>query len=124
MNLQEIKNQYDAAVEAAKKSGQDASKEVFKEFFEQFPEVDKIQWTQYTPYFNDGDACTFGVNKPDFILDDGNVVSSWYGDGKKYVTDSLRALFGFELLMESVFGDHVEVTVTRQGIEIDEYDHD
>lgn len=38
-----------------------ALQEVYQEFFEQCPEVDKIQWCQYTPYFNDGDPCTFNV---------------------------------------------------------------
>lgn len=32
----------------------------FKEVFERFPIVEKIEWTQYTPYFNDGDTCEFG----------------------------------------------------------------
>lgn len=26
-----------------------------------YPGVENIYWTQYTPYFNDGDPCTFGV---------------------------------------------------------------
>lgn len=38
--------------------------EEFKSFFERFPEVREIVWTQYTPYFNDGDPCTFGVSEP------------------------------------------------------------
>lgn len=25
--------------------------------------VEAVRWTQYTPYFNDGDACTFGVGQ-------------------------------------------------------------
>lgn len=35
---------------------------IFKEFFERNPEVNVIYWTQYTPYFNDGDPCYFSVN--------------------------------------------------------------
>ena len=34
-------------------------KEEFKEFFKKVPEVKVIKWTQYTPYFNDGDPCEF-----------------------------------------------------------------
>lgn len=36
-------------------------------FFEETP-VQAAVWTQYTPYFNDGDECVFGVNDPFFIL--------------------------------------------------------
>lgn len=27
-----------------------------------FPEVEAVRWEQYTPYFNDGDVCTFSAN--------------------------------------------------------------
>ena len=41
-------------------------KEVFtgetKELFEKYSWLKEISWTQYTPYFNDGDACEFYVN--------------------------------------------------------------
>lgn len=30
----------------------------------------------------------------------------------------------FDLIMLSAFGDHVQVTVTREGIEVDHHDHD
>ena len=29
----------------------------FKRYFDIWPEADAFRWTQYTPYFNDGDAC-------------------------------------------------------------------
>ena len=36
----------------------DASKEIFTKY----PYLEKFSWRQYTPYFNDGDECTFRVN--------------------------------------------------------------
>lgn len=42
--------------------GEDALKELFKNFFQVHPGVEAVTWTQYTPYFNDGEPCTFGVN--------------------------------------------------------------
>jgi len=33
-----------------------------KALFEQFPDLKSFSWTQYTPYFNDGDTCEFGAN--------------------------------------------------------------
>lgn len=35
-----------------------------------YPLVEAIQWTQYTPGFNDGDPCLFGVNDLHFKLRD------------------------------------------------------
>ena len=36
-------------------------KETTKQFFDNSPGVTAIHWTQYTPYFNDGDTCVFRV---------------------------------------------------------------
>lgn len=41
---------------------------VFQEFFAKNPEFKSAEWTQYTPYFNDGDSCSFGVNEISFVL--------------------------------------------------------
>lgn len=38
-----------------------ALKEAFKDFFKEHPVVESVIWDQYTPYFNDGDTCTFSV---------------------------------------------------------------
>lgn len=38
-----------------------------KQLFEDFPDLEWFSWTQYTPYFNDGDECTFRVNS-DLII--------------------------------------------------------
>lgn len=53
-----------------KKEGKVALKAAFKELFEKHPVLLAVQWEQYTPYFNDGDSCTFGVNEmyPVFTL--------------------------------------------------------
>ncbi|MFC9995776.1 hypothetical protein [Nocardia sp. NPDC127526] len=42
-----------------------------------FPEVEAVRWTQYTPYFNDGDVCEFGT---------GEIYVKWVGqdDGGDY----------------------------------------
>ena len=38
---------------------QDHLKSLTKAFFQDNPQVTAFVWTQYTPYFNDGDECTF-----------------------------------------------------------------
>ena len=35
---------------------------MFTEIFKQAPNLKSFGWRQYTPYFNDGDSCEFGVN--------------------------------------------------------------
>ena len=34
----------------------------FKRLFEENPKLKSFGWTQYTPYFNDGDTCYFSAN--------------------------------------------------------------
>lgn len=41
-------------------------KDITKEFFDKNPGITAVRWTQYTPYFNDGDTCEFNVNDPVF----------------------------------------------------------
>lgn len=43
------------------KIGKATLTEEFKKLFEEVPELESLKWTQYTPHFNDGDACEFGV---------------------------------------------------------------
>ncbi|WP_074344742.1 hypothetical protein [Mycobacteroides abscessus] len=46
-----------------------------------FPEVVSVRWTQYTPYFNDGDACTFSVHEARTKLVDTDEDAGDYEDG-------------------------------------------
>lgn len=55
-------------------TAQELFKETTKEFFDKNPGVKCVVWTQYTPYFNDGDTCEFGVNQPTFSNADGDDV--------------------------------------------------
>jgi hypothetical protein len=43
--------------------------EIIKLFFEECPKVQAVVWSQYTPYFNDGDECVFSLNDPYFVVD-------------------------------------------------------
>lgn len=72
--LKEFKRQF-------KEKAQAAIKNEFKTFFDKHPEVGSVAWTQYTPYFNDGDTCEFGVNDFHFLPDsDESVDDSDYDD--------------------------------------------
>lgn len=130
--LKELKAAYDKKL---RDEGQAAVGEAFKEVFDKFPELQSIVWTQYTPYFNDGDTCTFSVH--DFSINFNEADASDYDHGeslyslgkdpdKKALVDSVRALRK-ELpsdVLESVFEDHVKVVATREGFKVTECDHE
>lgn len=129
------------------------------------PTIVEFGWTQYTPYFNDGDTCEFGVNGlwvkttddvewsegGDFDSYElevayehrslGQIESDWDEVARKYVNKRYegpdedrynrckeldRALQSgaFETELLKTFGDHAQVTVSKNGIEVDSYSHD
>lgn len=112
--------------------------EAVKDLFAEHPEMESFSWAQYTPYFNDGDECVFGVlgDDPDINGIDGysieprrvygkSVYEAEHGElvpAKQAVAELLNA--APEAMMKDVFGDHMKVTVTRDGITTDEYSHD
>jgi hypothetical protein len=137
-----------------------ASNKIFtdltKTIFEDHPKVNSFGWHQFTPYFNDGDTCTFSVNT-DYIYINGESVdeSDWINETKitNYGTwnrekrqyegrtevpnfnydkelvsacDEIREFlsnFDNDFFM-SQFGDHAEITITAEGVSVDEYEHD
>tara|TARA_R110000868_G_scaffold9099_1_gene46036 strand:+ start:1058 stop:1450 length:393 start_codon:yes stop_codon:yes gene_type:complete len=94
--------------------------------FQNSDELESISWTQYTPYFNDGDECTFRCNCGDLMI-----------NGEYYSTnvseETKQVVFEMEEVLRSIpdefyrelFGEHVEVTCNRDGtISVGEYEHD
>lgn len=145
--------------------GEQAIKDALKDFFAHYPAVKSIKWSQYSPFFNDGDACVFSVHEPfvEFndirylrqeVLPEYQVEQSWDSLKQEYVTrnaysdtelldrwyqsydlkedsdlaDHLcelhNSLSSIETAMEGIFGNHVEVFCTRDGITVEEYNHD
>lgn len=113
--------------------------DITKELFEEFPEMNSFSWEQYTPYFNDGDECTFSVKSYSLCINE--ISNDEISDAITYGRDSYpaqnvelvpasKAVQEFldaapEEMMEFVFGDHVTVTIKRDGtIETDECSHD
>lgn len=81
-------------------------KEITKEFFDNNPGVTGVVWTQYTPYFNDGDICEFSVgeltftNAPADELSEirwgeyeGETEGIWAADNIGYVFESDREYY-------------------------------
>jgi hypothetical protein len=141
-----------AKMRAAQEEARAVVREVFKEgaaeLFAAHPRLDSFGWTQYTPYFNDGDECVFGVHidEPDFngenSYDLGTIHKTKYEMvGGKYenvtnpdydpeLGNAFEAVREFLATFDEpdyreLFGDHKKVTVRRDGaLDIDDYEHD
>lgn len=125
---------------------------MIKPLFEKHPKIKSVKWNQYTPYFNDGDECTFSTNIYHMDVngedEDDNEALDWRikyylkGDDeyKNLLTENPKAdielyhgVEEFKALLNSIpddfykdlFGDHVSVEITADGIiEVEEYEHD
>lgn len=171
--MQTLQSRFDALIEEQRAlkakfqtEAQAMFKETMKEFFDKNPGITALKWTQYTPYFNDGDACVFSVNDVTFTnasADELENVTAWgeyegedesvwvaqnvayvLNSGSKYYVNEaarIRAAGGvdedscelinkmissneMEEIMQEMFGDHVQVTATRDGFEVTDYEHD
>ena len=124
-------------------------KEYFIGFWEKNPAVKAVIWTQYAPYFNDGDPCTFKVHTADFTNaegDDLSDISLWgeyYGENESIWCDyqfggtwglpksdgvdeeSTEQLSGLirssemKSVMEMMFGSDSKVIATREGFQVE-----
>lgn len=92
-----------------------------KELFEQHPEVKTLQFAAYTPYFNDGDECTFRCSA--YYADINEDEDAGVSDDVADVFRSALAQLDDDTWMDIV-GDHALVTITPQGINVVEYDHE
>jgi hypothetical protein len=107
------------------------AKEIFasasKALFAEYADLESFSWTQYTPYFNDGDSCTFSVNRDWGMKVNGeDIPSSYQKDKRKPVHEAVSAfldVFDDDDLYD-MFEDHVRITVTKDGTETESYDHD
>lgn len=86
-------------------------------------DIESYSWTQYTPYFNDGDACVFGVYREPKI--DGEwVYENPNNRDKGEVIEAFLNKFTDEEFFD-MFGDHVEITVSADiGVVTSHVDHD
>ena len=104
------------------------SKQVFKDasaaIFEKYPQIESFSWTQYTPYFADGDECIFGVNSDPSINGKDEYENEKFGfpDAYKEIRQLINSID--EEMLKLMFGDHCEVVVTKEDVEIRDYDHD
>ena|ERR1700761_976928 len=136
-SLKDLKSKMDAAKAELAEKGKDAVKVAFKEFFDAHPEVLALRWKQYTPYFNDGEPCEFSVGSWSIKTHTTEGSEDEYGEegfageyDRAIVSEAMRKevqeLFNLagDETMEIAFGDHADVTATRNGFDVEEYEHD
>lgn len=213
LDYEALKKNFDdlnASIASAKKEMSEKSKGFIeagaKNLFDKYPFLHCVHWTQYTPYFNDGEACEFHVHEVCYTFEGDDVDNydssalytqedldsakkdykniekfladpvAWrqayledyrkqYGrdpwNGVNNITpypstleraqDSIDRITHFlnkydattmnnfkndfdsfaksinmidEDVMQMLFGDHVSIIITRDGMEIDDHDHD
>lgn len=136
--IEEIKDRMKQLKADYQARGKKVLNTLFAKTFEAHPEIVSIYWRQYTPYFNDGDSCVFGVNDISIVQAKhaGNDKDDYeYGDyiyqldEKSSIYKDTKTLESFlmdnEDIAEKVFGDHVKITATPDGqFDIEEYEHD
>lgn len=105
--------------------------EVFRPVFNKHinKKLDNFSWSQYSPYFNDGDECIFGVHEVWHV--NGKHTYGYGGDKqddevKAFADSATEALYMLpEEFLKELFGNHVSITVYRDGrIVSEECDHD
>lgn len=94
-------------------------KETFKLFFEKSPGVKAVIWTQYTPYFNDGEECVFSVNDPTFTNATGDDVhevnyGEYEGDNEGVWAAELYLLTG-----NTEWARNIQASVEKAGGGVD-----
>lgn len=87
-----LQEQINALNDKMRKNSKELMKEAFRSFLEKYCEVvENIFWTQYTPYFNDGEACEFSVHDV-FILFKDDEDACEYEGSSIYDQDSIDKL--------------------------------
>lgn len=147
--IEALAEEHRALLKRMRDVGTDGICEAYAELFEEFPSVSAVRWSQYTPYFNDGDTCEFRVHEIHVQFDgskdggdrDDGFFSSWdisfalrHGEiSEDTAGERGAALDAFARLHDSIpeelhhaaFDDHVEVTIRRDGsVDIDQCSHD
>lgn len=116
-----------------------AIKELFLEeavkLLERYPKVPDFGWTQYAPYFNDGEPCYFRVHADNIHIYGMNIDYEDYEafedyfeseeEFNKFCKEAIELVAEVdEDVMEEMFG-HGLVTVERDGtVTTEPYDHD
>lgn len=145
MDLEKFKEEKSKLSTALEKHGRAMLVNEFQAFFKASPEIKAIRWTQYTPYFNDGDVCEFSRHDFEFageIKDDLKENAASYDSRdsdlqffsiwdlkdnsrlKRAMLQLSKTFNNTEDVFEAAFGDGVKVVCSPNGFDVEEVDHD
>lgn len=112
--------------ELLSKEGKNALVESFQAVFAAVPELETIEWTQYTPHFNDGEPCEFGVHEFNATFNvpvNDRVHKGYDGPGRydnpRYQIEPRQPGEVFEEIGYGGYGNHTEDPIlirTREAI--------
>jgi len=138
-NVKELTEKIEKMEKELEEESKRAFKEVSADLFKNNPLLKSFSWRQYTPYFNDGDPCIFGasVDGDAIVINDIEGYDVYdYKNGKRVPVKEHEDIFPLyeeiseflsefkQEVLQRIFGDHISVTVTKDGVEIEEYEHD
>lgn len=152
--LKEFKAKREALEKEMADSGKRLFSEAAADIFAAHPVLISFAWTEYAPHWNDGDPCTFSAHTEDVYLktsdqteveddeDEDDEEETFCRDdfeegpwGSRTVKAVLtpREAAGKSVIeflenfdddsLETMFGDG-KVVVTKDGVEVEDYDHD
>lgn len=100
----------------------DQVKSIMQKIIELNPKLSEVYWTQYTPWFNDGESCEFGVNSIEAYGEDGD---DYYYDSDIIGFEELDSIIhsNEDLLLEA-FGDHSKISYQDGELSVSRYSHD
>lgn len=133
MHISKLTEMIETTNKTIRQEGEELLKKDFQEMFEKHPKLEWVAWQQYTPFFNDGDVCTFSVGDLYYRLEgdeqqddlcDYNYAASYSEDKTGKALGKWWDKVKSDEIFLHVFGDHVQVTATRDSIKVEEYDHD
>lgn len=135
--LKSFRKRRDELEQEIQSTGKQLFREAVEMIFNEHPGLVAFSWTQYTPYFNDGDECVFSANTDylDIQFGDEEELKAYYASSSapasgKHEAD--KAVKNFLRLFDdddykAMFGDHIKVIVTKGDsikIEVEGYNHD
>lgn len=77
--IQKMKDSIVAFQAEVKARNEEFFKKAIAFLFDKHPKLEKFSWTQYTPYFCDGDVCEFSANTDYFTINDNDDECSEWG---------------------------------------------
>ena len=181
--LQQLTKETEEFQKRIEQRGKELLLQATQELLQNNPQVRSLYWTQYTPYFNDGEPCYFRFNDVNALIEDPEKIKAHEAEKRahedkqataKALSEEQRKKLGVEIeewidpdldslcndeyvgtysaekkrakygavwddiievatwvtadanknTLETVFGDHVKVIVTRDGVVVEGYDHD